>query len=119
MDRLPPVSPHEDRDGRSGSHPIAGAQSPGDLPIATASEDDQTVDVVREESGVEARPRLRPKKIRPRDEPAQAPIAGRVTGEQDEMRAALPLADAPDVFLHRLAMARQLRPIGSRAVRLA
>ena len=54
--------------------------------------------------------RLRPGEVRPRDEPAQAPIAGRVPGEQDEMRAALPLADPAQVLLDRLAMARAAGP---------
>ena len=60
-----------------------------------------------EERLAEPRDRLGPGDIRARDEPAQAPIADRVAGEQHEVRAALPLADPAQVLLDRLAMARQ------------
>jgi hypothetical protein len=55
----------------------------------------------------EARNRLRPGQIRPRDEPAQAPITGRVAGEEDEMRTPLAIADASVILLDRLPMTGQ------------
>src|SRR6185369_2680269 len=57
--------------------------------------------------------RLRPGEVRPRDEPAQAPITDRVAGQEDEVRAALALPDPPLVLLDRLAMTGESRPIGS------
>ena len=55
----------------------------------------------------EPRHGLRPGEVRPRHQPAQAPPARRVPGEQHEVRPALPLADPAVVLLHDRAMTRQ------------
>ena len=45
--------------------------------------------------------------VGPADQAAEAAIAGRVAGQQDEMRAALPLPDAAQILLHGVAVAGQ------------
>ena len=71
-----------------------------------------------EQRVVEPGHRLCPGQVRPRDEPAQAPIAERIPGDQDEMRPALALADPAPILLDRLAMAGQPGAIRSGPVRL-
>ena len=72
----------------------------------------------REQLVVESGHRLRPGQVCPRDEPAQAPIAERVPGDQDEVWPALALTDAAPILLDRLAVAGQPGPISSGPVRL-
>jgi hypothetical protein len=54
--------------------------------------------------------------VRPRDEPAQAPIAGRVASEKDEVRTTLALADAAVILLDRIPMTRQPNPLRARPI---
>ena len=81
--------------------PIADPQPPGDLAVAAARERDEPLGVLGEERLVEPRHGLRPREVRPADEPAEAPIAGGVAGEQDEVRPALRVADPAQVLLDR------------------
>ncbi len=67
----------------------------------------------------EARNGLGPGEVRPRDEPAQAPITGRVAGEEDEVRTPLALADAAVILLDRLPMTGQPSPLRARPIRQA
>ncbi len=64
-----------------------------------------------EERLAELRHALRPGEVGPTDEPAQAPVAGRVARQEDEVRAALRLADPTEVLPDGVAMARQSRPL--------
>ena len=72
-----------------------------------------------EERLVEPGHRLGPGQVRPGDEPAEAPIARGVAGEQHQVRTALPLADPADVLLDRLPMAGEPVARRPRPVRLA
>jgi hypothetical protein len=72
-----------------------------------------------EERPVEAGHRLGPGEVRPRDEPAQAPVARRVACQQDEVWTALRLPDPADVLLHRIAMTGQPGALRARPIRLA
>ena len=106
-----PVAPPEERrvalgDG-PGAGPVAHPQPPGQLPVAAAGQRDEALGVLGEERLAEARHALRAGHVGPRHEPAQAPPADLRAGEQDEVRAADPLADPAQVLLDRLAMAGQ------------
>jgi hypothetical protein len=63
--------------------------------------------VVGEEGLREVRDGFRPGQVRPADEPAQTPVAGRVAGQEDQMRPALALADPAQVLLDERPMAGQ------------
>ena len=89
------------------SFPVAGPQAPGDLALAASGEGHQAVRVLGQQRVAEARHRFRSGQVRAADESAQAAIARRVAGQQDEMRAALPLSDATQILLHRVAVAGQ------------
>ena len=92
---------------RPGPLPVAGPQPPRQLALAAAGQRDQPLRVLRQQRLGELRDGLRPGEVRPRHQPAQAPPARRVPGEQQEVRPALRLADSPVVLLHDLAMTRQ------------
>jgi hypothetical protein len=97
--------------------PIADPQPAGDLALATTRQGDDSLVMGGEQLLAEARHRLRPVEVRPRDQPAEASIADQVAGQQDEVRAALPLADPPLVLLDGLAMTGQPSPLRSWPVR--
>ena len=109
----------ECRRGRPGALPIADPQPPGDLALATARQRDEALGVLGEQLVAEARHGLRPGEVRPRDEPAQAPIARCVAGEEDEVRTALALADPALILLDRLPMTGQPSPLGAGPIRPA
>ncbi len=104
---------------RPGPGPIADPQPARDLALATARQPDEALAVRRQQLLAEARPALRPGQVGPRHEPAQAPVARVVTGQQHEMRAARRRPDPPQVRAHDGAMAGQARAVGTRSGRSA
>ena len=92
---------------RPRSLPVAGPQPSRQLALAAAGQRDQPLRVLRQQRLGEPRDGLRPREVRPRHQPAQAPPARRVPGEQHEVRPALRLADPPVVLLHDRPMAGQ------------
>ena len=121
--RVRPVTPPEQRRipfrDRPGTGPVAHPQAPEQLPVATPGEGHEPLRLLGQQRLAEARHALRAGHVRLRHEPAEAPPATRRPGEQHEMRSATPVADPAQVLLHRLAMARQAGPSGSRASRHA
>ncbi len=91
--------------GRAG--PIAGQQTTGDLAMPTARERDQPLDMLGQERLREAGHALGPGQVRSADQPAEAPVAGQVAGQEDEMGATLAIPHAPQLLAARLAMARR------------
>ena len=114
--RRRPVSTTEQRRVALGNGPrtrsIADPQPACDLPIATARQRDETIVVLVEQGVADPGHRLRPREVRARDDPAQAPPAGGVPCQQHEMRPASALADPAQVLLDRIAMAGELRALG-------
>jgi hypothetical protein len=94
----------------SRSLPIPDPQAPRDLPVAAARQDHNTLGVFGEERLAEVGHALCPGEVGPRHDPAQAPIPLRAPREQDQVRTKLPLADATNVLLDRLAVAGQPCP---------
>ena len=113
-----PVAAPEDRrvalGHRARPGPVAHPQPAGQLPVATARQRDEALGVLGQERLAEPRHALRAGHVGPRHEPAQAPPADLRSGQQDEMRAATPLADPAQVLLDRLAMAGQPGALGPR-----
>ena len=108
--------------GRTCPRPIAGQEPPRDLAVATARERDDPFRLVGQERLRDPRHRLRPGEVGPADQPAEAPVAGVVAGQQDEVRAALVVTHAAQVLAHRLAVAGQpapfrVGPLGTATVR--
>ena len=93
---------------------ITDPQPPGELAVTTARQGDQPFDVLGQERLGEARRALRAGHVRPADQPAQAPIAGRVAGQEDEVRAAGRGTDPAEVLLDRLPATGQAGPFGLR-----
>ena len=114
----PAVALRQDPCGGPRPVPIADPQPPRDLAVATARQGHEPVRVLGEQRVIEPGHGLRPGEVGPRHEPAQAPVADRITGEQDQVRAALRLADPATVLLDRLAMTGQTGPLRSRPIRL-
>ena len=100
----------ECRGGRPGTLAIPDQEPPGDLAISTARQRNESLDVLGKQLVAEARNGLGPGEVRSRDEPAQAPIAGRVASEEDEVRTTLALADAAVVLLDRAPDDRAVGP---------
>jgi hypothetical protein len=75
--------------------------------------------VLGEQGLVEPGHGLRPGEICPGNKAAQAPPAGVVAGEKDEVRPTLRFADPAVILLHRIAVARQASAVGSRPSRHA
>ena len=90
---------------------IAGQQPPRDLRMAAARQRDEPVGVALQERVRVARHALRAGQVRRAHEPAQAAIARRIPGEQDEMRTARRVADAAEVLAQRLTVARQAQTV--------
>ena len=109
-----PRRPAEQRRVALGGGPRAGAiadqEPPRDLALAAAGQREQALAVLVEQGVGEPGHALGPVEIRAGDEPAQAPIAGRVARQQHEVRPALALADAAQVLLDHRPMAGQARP---------
>ncbi len=85
--------------------PIPDPQPPGDLALAATGKRHQPVRVPGQQLLAEARHGFRAGEVRPTHQAAEAAIAGRVPGQQDEVRAALPLAHAPKILFDRVPMA--------------
>jgi hypothetical protein len=79
--------------------------------VTTPRERHETLRVLGEERLRDPGCRLRPGEVRPRDEPAEAPVPDPVAGEQDEVGAALRRTDAAVVLPDRLAMAGEAGPV--------
>ena len=103
----------------AGAGSIADPQSSGELAVATARQRDEALGVLGEERLADPRHGLGPGEIGVRQQPAQAPPAGRRPGEQHEMRSARSVADAAEVLLDRVAMAGQSRPLRAGPCRAA
>jgi hypothetical protein len=81
---------------RPRSVPVADEQASRDLARAAAREGDQALGVLLEKRLGEPRDALGSVEIRAGDEAAQAPVAGGITREQDEVRRVIDRAGAGD-----------------------
>ena len=90
---------------------IAGQQPPRDLRMAAARQRDEPVGVKLQERVRVARHALRAGQVCRAHQPAQAAIACRIPGEQDEMRTARRVADAAEILAHWLAVAGQAQTV--------
>jgi len=63
--------------------------------------------VIGQEGLCEVRDGLGPGQVRPADEPAQAPVAGRVAGQEDQVWSTLAFADPAQILLDERPMAGQ------------
>ena len=97
--------------------PIPDSQPPCDLSLAATGESHQAFRVRGQKLVAEAGHRFGAGQIRATDKTAEAAISRRVSGEQHEMRSALPFPDSPQIFLHRAAATRKPGPIRTRPER--
>ena len=87
--------------------PIPRPQPPRYLALAAPGERHQTFRVRGQQVVAKARHRLGSGHVRPAHETAEAAVTRRVAGQQDEVRAALPLADSTQVLANGVAIAGQ------------
>ena len=88
-----------------------------DLAVATARQREEALVVLGQQGVGEPGHALGPVEIRAGDEPAQAPIAGRIARQQDQVRPALARADAAQVLLDDRPVAGQPGPRRARPCR--
>src|SRR3990172_11048728 len=120
--RRPVTSPEDRRiplSYRPRPCPVTHPQSPGDLALTTAGQRDNALGVLGEKCLGEPRYALGSGQIRPGDEAAQAPVAGSVSRQQDEMRPPLPLPDPAPVLLDDGPVTREPGSIRTRPGRQA
>ncbi len=94
----------------AGTLAVAAQEPPRQLAVATSRKRHEALRVLGEERLRDSWSRLAPGEVGPREEPAEAAIPGVITGEQDEVGAALPCPDAALVLPDRLAVAREAVP---------
>ena len=97
-----------------GARPITGQQPARDLAMPAAGQAQQAVGVAPHELGGEARRALGAREMRRADQPAQAPIAGHVACDQDEVRAELAGPNAAQVLAPLLPVVRRSEAIRHR-----
>ena len=102
---------------RARADPVAHAQAPRELPVATPGQGHESLGVLGDERLAEAWHPLRAGEVRVRDQPRQAAPAHLRTREQHEMRTAAAVADPAQVLLDRLPIPGQSRALGPWPVR--
>ena len=96
---------------------IADPQPAGELAVATPGQGQETLGMIGQECLAEARNALGAGQVGPADQPAQAPVAGRIAGQQDQVWTARGITDPAQVLLDRLAPAGQPSPFRARSNR--
>ncbi len=119
--RADAIAAPEDRCVALGDGPcprtIADPQPARDLPVTTAGERDDVLDVLAQQGLAEPRHALGPGEVGMRHEPAEAAVADLRARQQHEMRATLPVADPAQVLLDRVAITREAGTVGAGAGR--